>query len=46
MSYAEDIPSFEKITSAKIKGLVSINDVAGKVTALSATVRAETKLDF
>ncbi len=41
-----DIPSFKEITSANIKGMVSINDVAGEVTALSATVKAESELDF
>ena len=41
-----DLPSFEEITSANIKGLVSINDVAGEVTALSATVEAESELNF
>ena len=41
-----DIPSFKEITTANIKGLVSINDVAGEVTALSAKVKAESELDF
>ena len=41
-----DIPSFTEITAASIKGLVSVNDVAGEVTALSSTVKAESELDF
>ncbi|MEO1006326.1 MAG: hypothetical protein AAFW67_10860, partial [Cyanobacteria bacterium J06638_38] len=41
-----DIPSLAEITSANIQGLVSINDVAGEVTALSTTVKAESQLDF
>ena len=41
-----EIPSFQEITSATIKGLVSINDVAGEVTALSTTVKAESELNF
>ena len=41
-----DIPSFAEITSANITGLVSINDVAGEATALSAAIKAESELDF
>ncbi len=41
-----DIPSFEEITAANIKGMVSINNVAGKANALSAPIKAESELDF
>ncbi len=41
-----DVPSFAAITDANIKGMVSINNVVGKATSLSAPIQAESKLDF
>ena len=41
-----DIPSLEKITDANIKGMFSVNNLAGKATGLSAPVKAESELNF
>ncbi|GAB4531921.1 MAG: hypothetical protein Tsb0014_15850 [Pleurocapsa sp.] len=41
-----DIPSLTEIDTADIKGMVSINNVAGKVTDLSPPIKADSELDF
>ncbi len=41
-----NIPSFEEVTSANVKGTVSLQDVAGKAPDLKAPVTARSNLDF
>ena len=41
-----NLPSFEQFTQANIKGKVSLNQVAGKVTDLSVPVTAESQLNL
>lgn len=41
-----NIPSFEEITAANIKGMVNLQNVAGQATDLDAPVSAESKLNF
>ncbi|MGF1542165.1 MAG: translocation/assembly module TamB domain-containing protein [Pleurocapsa sp.] len=41
-----NIPSFEEIETANIKGIVSINNVTGQATNLSAPIKAQSELDF
>ena len=41
-----DLPSLAEISTADIKGMVSINNVAGKATDLSTPIKAESELNF
>ena len=41
-----NLPSFEEITAANIKGIVNLQNVAGEVTSLDSPVSAESKLNF
>ncbi len=41
-----NIPSFEEITAANVKGTLNLEDARGEATDLEAPVSAESKLDF
>ena len=41
-----NIPSFEEITAANVKGMVNLQNVAGEATDLNAPVTAQSKLNF
>ena len=41
-----NIPSFEEITAANIKGIVNLNNLEGEATNLNAPITAESKLNF
>ena len=41
-----NIPSFEEITAANVRGMVNLNDLKGEATSLNAPISAESKLNF
>ncbi|HEY9770484.1 MAG TPA: translocation/assembly module TamB domain-containing protein [Coleofasciculaceae cyanobacterium] len=41
-----NIPSFEEITAANIKGMVNLQNLEGEATSLNAPISAESKLNF
>ncbi len=41
-----NIPSFEEITAANIKGMVNLQNLTGEITNLNAPVSAESELNF